>query len=87
MEAGAGYVVRIDVFADPEIPPMTAEQIASADLNATLAQVIEQTKHLSAEDLQDSVHRRFHYRLCPACHRQYLANPLGLPRTVQVGKN
>lgn len=84
---GEGYVVRIDVYADPEMPQMTGDQIASADLNATLAEVIREAEKMSAEDLQDGVHRRFEYRLCPKCHRAYLANPLGMPRQVRVGRN
>jgi hypothetical protein len=79
--------VRIDVFADPELPPMTAEQIASADMDSTLAEVIQQIKHMSADELQDRVHRRFEYRLCGGCQRRYLANPLGMPRRLSVGKN
>lgn len=84
---GTGYVVRIDVFADPEMPPMTAEAIAAADVNATLVEVMREMEGMTADDLQDGVHRRFEYRLCPACHRKYLANPLGMPRGVRVGKN
>lgn len=84
---GAGYVVRIDVFADPELPPMTADDIAAADLNKTLSALMRQIEGMSAEDLQDGVHRRFEYRLCGACQKSYLANPLGMPRTIPVGKN
>jgi hypothetical protein len=84
---GAGYVVRIDVFADPQVPPVTSEEIASADLESTLADVIKATQDLSEQDLQDGVHRRFEYRLCPTCHKRYLANPLGMPRRTAVGKN
>ena len=84
---GEGYVVRIEVFADPQLPPMSAEQIAATDFDAVLAQLLEQMKHMSAAELQDGVHRRLEYRLCPACQRRYLANPLGLPRELPVGKN
>ncbi|HSZ56240.1 MAG TPA: hypothetical protein VK797_11305 [Tepidisphaeraceae bacterium] len=84
---GAGFVVRIDVFADPEIPPMTADQIAQTNLDQTLAEVIEQAKHMSPDELQNGVHRRFEYRLCPVCHRRFLTNPLGMPRVTRQGKN
>jgi hypothetical protein len=87
VELGSGYIVRIDVFADPEIPPLTAEQIAAANLDQTLAEVIEQARKMSEQELQESVHRRFEYRLCPSCHRRYLDNPLGMPRVVTEGKN
>jgi hypothetical protein len=84
---GAGYVVRIDVFADPHLPPMTTEQIAAADLNGTLAELMLQMEKMTADELQDGVHRRLEYRLCAACHKSYLANPLGMPRKVHVSSN
>ena len=87
IEPGGGFIVRIDVFADPQIPPLTAQQIADANLDQALTEVIEQAKQMSAEELQDGVHRRFEFRLCPACHRRFLANPLGMPRVTRLGKN
>lgn len=84
---GSGYVVKIDVYADPHLPPMTTEQIEAADLNVTLADLNEQIQNMSADDLQDGVHRSFTYQLCPRCHRTYLANPLGMPREVPIHRN
>ena len=84
---GEGYVVRIDIFADPELPPVTGQQIEALDFDATFAELMEQIKQMSAEELQDGVYRRMEYRLCPPCHRRYLANPLGIPRDTQVGRN
>ena len=81
------YVVRIDVFADPSVPPVTAEQLEAMDAGATIADLMEQMKHLSADDLQDDVHRRFEYRLCRPCQRRFLANPMGKPREVRAGTN
>jgi hypothetical protein len=87
VEPGGGYIVRIEVFADPHIPPMTAEQIAQGNFEKTLADVIEQAKQMSSEELQDGVHRHFEFRLCPACQRRFLANPLGMPRVTHLGAN
>jgi hypothetical protein len=39
------------------------------------------------DELQDGVHRRFEYKLCPACQRQFLTNPLGVPRKRREGEN
>jgi hypothetical protein len=66
---------------------MTAQQIAASDLNTTLSEVLAQIQHMSTDELQDGVHRRMEFRLCAGCHRAYLANPLGIPRRVPVGKN
>jgi len=84
---GASYVVRIDVFADPEPLYLTSKQIEAVDLTATLSEVLQQIEHMSADELQDGVHRRIEYRLCPGCQRRYLANPLGMPRGVRIGSN
>src|SRR4051812_24468213 len=87
VEIGAGYIVRMDIMADPELPPMTGEEIAQGNLNAAIAAVIEEARNLSAEDLQDGIHRRFQFRLCAGCHKRFLANPLGLPRDNRIGNN
>lgn len=76
----AHYIVRIDVFADPAMPPVSAEEVEALDFDKTLAELLEQMKHLSAQELQDQVHRRFEYRICRACQIRFLANPLGKPR-------
>ena len=83
----ASYVVRIDVFADPSVPPTSVEQLAGADFDQQVSDLLEQMKGMSADDLQDDVHRRFEYRICRPCQRRFLANPLGVPREVRVGRN
>jgi hypothetical protein len=87
LDVHSSYVVRMDVFADPSIPPMTSEEIAAVDLDQAVQELIEQTQGWTEEELQDTVHRRFEFRLCPRCHRDFLANPLGRPRVVREGTN
>jgi hypothetical protein len=84
---GEHYVVRVDVFADPSMPEMTGAQLASTDFDAEMQRLIEQMKHATADELMDDVHRRFEYRVCRACQKQVLANPLGFPRRTRVGIN
>jgi hypothetical protein len=81
------YVVKIDVYADPSVPPMSTEELEEKDFDQTFAQLLEQMKGMSADDLQDDVHRRFEYRLCRDCQRRFLANPLGKPRVREVREN
>jgi len=83
----AHYIVRMDIFADPSVPEMSTEELEEMDSDETFAKLIEQMKAMTADDLQDQVHRRFEYKLCPACQRRFLANPLGLPRTSSSGEN
>ena len=87
LPAHASYVVRIDVFADPSLPPMSGDELAGFDFDAALEQVAEEAAGMTADDLQDGVHRRFEYRLCPRCQRRFLANPLGKPRDVRPATN
>lgn len=74
------YLVRIEVYADPSVPEMTAEEVEELDFEATMKQLMEEMKGFSAEELMDQVHRRFDYRICRGCQAKFIANPLGLPR-------
>ena len=87
MPQHASYVVRMDVYADPTIPPLNTEEIEETDFDDTFNTLLDEMKNITADDLQDGVHRRFEYRLCPLCHRRFLANPLGKPRDWRTGKN
>src|SRR4051812_3047547 len=80
----AHYIVRIEVFADPTMPPLDTN---NAGAEATYQELIEQMKHMSAEELQDQVHRSFFFTLCSECQPKFLANPLGRPRHRKVGEN
>ena len=81
------YIVRIDVFADPDMPAVTSEEMAEADYQQAMNELIEQMKGMSAEELQDQVHRRMEFKLCRPCQMRFLANPLGKPRTRRVASN
>jgi hypothetical protein len=59
---------------------MSTEELEAVNFDTQLDDLLEQMKHLSAEDLQDDVHRRFEFTLCRPCQRRFLVNPLGLPR-------
>ena len=87
MDKHASYVVRMDVFADPAMPPLSEDELMGTDFDATLDELLDEMKGMTAEELQDGVHRRFEFRLCPGCHRRFLANPLGKPRDVRAGQN
>ena len=87
LDVHASYVVKMDVFAEPSMPPMTSEQVASTDFDQTVDELLEQMESMTTDDLQDTVHRHFEYRLCPSCQRAFLANPLGKPRKVRAGTN
>jgi hypothetical protein len=78
--ANTHFVVRIDVFADPSIPAMTTDDLQEMNAQQTFDDLIKQMSGMSPDELQDGVHRRFEYKLCPTCQKQFLTNPLGVPR-------
>ena len=84
---GGHYVIRIDVFADPLMPPVSSEELATTDFDEELDALLKQMEGLSADDLQDQVHRRFEYQVCRPCQVRFLANPLGKPRKRREGDN
>jgi hypothetical protein len=81
------FVVRMDIFADPMMPPLSTEELEETDFDETFGKLMDEMKGMTADDLQDGVHRRFEYRLCPVCHKKFLANPMGKPRDLREGKN
>ena len=83
----AHYVVRIDVFADPTLPELSAEEVAKLNFDKELAKLAAEMKQMSEEELQDQVHRRFEYKICRPCQIKFLANPLGKPRRKSAGEN
>jgi hypothetical protein len=81
------YVVRIDVYADPALPPTTSAELNKIDFDNTFDKLLKEMKELTAEELADQVHRRFEFKICPACQKRFLSNPLGKPRNVTAAKN
>jgi len=45
------YVVRIDVFADPSLPELSAEEVAKLNFDEELKKLTEQMKGMSDEEL------------------------------------
>ena len=87
VELHESYVVRIEIFADPSMPPIDGEALAAGDYQQLMQDALEQMNGMTSDDLQDDVHRQFEYRVCRPCQRILLANPLGKPRHTSAGKN
>lgn len=80
------YIVRMDVYAEPTTPPLDTNDEQN-DPKAVLPELLKQIAKLSAEELQDQVHRRMEFRLCGRCQPGFLANPMGLPRERGPSRN
>src|SRR3954465_3401349 len=81
------YVLKMDLYADPSMPPLNTEDVDEADPSDQLNDLLEQMKGMTAEELHDQVHRRFEFKLCARCQKTFLTNPLGLPRSQATGDN
>ena len=74
--AGEFYFVKIDAFADPDLPAMTAEDLRQ-DFSAQIEQLVEQMRDCSERELADQVHRRLTLHLCASCYSHWIENPTG----------
>ena len=80
LSAGKGdfYLVRIEAFADPSPPVISAEDLAAGgDLQAKIQSVIDQMKGMSQQELADQVYRRLTIHLCGTCYRSWIEDPAG----------
>ena len=87
LPAHAYYIVNIEVFADPSMPPLNTDDLEPHDFSQGLNALMAELNQYTNDELQDLIHRRFKYHLCPGCQRKFIANPLGLPRAEEPGQN
>ena len=73
---GDFYVVRIEAFADPTPPHVTAEELAS-DRGEEMRRLLEQMRDLTEQELMDQVYRRLVIHLCGPCYRKWIEDPAG----------
>ena len=73
---GNFYVVRIEAFADPAPPKVSADDWPD-DPGEQIDLLIEQMSDMSEQELMDQVYRRLTIHLCGDCYRQWMDNPAG----------
>jgi hypothetical protein len=76
----AHYVVKIEVYADPTLPAVSADDLAEMDYARRMQELLAEMEGLSSEELEDSVHWRREFRICRPCQVALLKNPLGAER-------
>lgn len=77
---GNWYVVRVEAFADPTPPNISAEAAspaAAADTTAEIERLVEQMRHMSPTELGEQVYRSMTLQLCGPCYRAWIENPAG----------
>ncbi len=73
---GNFYVVRIEAFADPTPPDLSADEMwDDIDIGAEIERLIDQMKEMSERELMDQVYRRLTLHLCRNCYLRWIENP------------
>lgn len=75
----AHYVVKMQVYADPTLPPVTSDDLEEVDHDHHIANLLRQMQSIPADQLEQSVHWEREYRICRPCQLELLQNPLGSP--------
>ena len=75
----AHYVVKMQVYADPTLPPITSDDLEESDYDQKIADLLRQMQNTSAEDLEAAVHWEREFRICRPCQLEILRNPLSAP--------
>ncbi|MCB2156834.1 hypothetical protein KQI84_18300 [bacterium] len=67
------YRVRIEVFAEPEVPNINIFDKSREDLADEWDDLIERLEHMSeleAQEASDQVYENHEFNLCPECRRE-----------------
>ena len=78
LEPGRGefYVVRIEAFADPTPPSITAEDL-QRDIAAEIERLLASMRDLSPQEAMDQVYRKMTLYLCNGCYQRWIEHPAG----------
>ena len=79
LDSDVRYLVRIDVYAAYDPLEVTRDDL-ERDFESEMRALIASMEERDPDELQDEVHRRFEFDLCPACQKRFLADPLGKER-------
>jgi hypothetical protein len=78
LEPGQGefYVVRIEAFADPTPPSITAEDL-QRDIAAEIERLLASMRDLSEQEAMDQVYRKMTLYLCNGCYQRWIEHSVG----------
>ena len=76
------YRVRIDVVSG-DLRRDPGEDL-QADPAGEITRLIEAAASMSEAELMDGVYRRMEFRICPACQKKYIKDPI--PRNFSKGQ-
>ena len=74
---GSFYFIKIEAFADPTPPDLSASELSERDLLREIDDLIDEVNEFTEQELMDQVYRRLTILLCRPCYDAWIANPAG----------
>jgi hypothetical protein len=72
----AHYIVKMQVYADPSLPAVTADDIEEADYQRRMTELLRQMENRSAQQLEDDVYWQREFKICRECQLTLIRDPL-----------
>ena len=72
----AHSIVKIEIYADPTLPDISADELEEADYAKRMADLLKEMESLSQEQLEDAVHWQRDFKICRSCQLHLIKNPL-----------
>jgi len=82
-EEDTRYVVRIEVYAAYDPMEITSRDL-DEDHDDEIHDLLATMEDMDADALEDQVYKTFRFDLCPACHAQYIQDPLLTARRLRA---
>jgi hypothetical protein len=80
----AHYVLKMQCYADPSLPPVTSDDLEEADYDHKIADLLKQMASIPPDQLERSVHWEQEFRICRPCQQALLKDPLPTPPPTRV---
>ena len=77
------YIVRIETYAAYDPMEITGKDLED-DRSDDIRDLLDAMEDASADDLEDQVYKSFRFDLCPACHAEYIQDPLLTTRRLRA---
>jgi len=72
----AHYIVKMQVYADPSLPAVTADDLEETDYQNRMSELLKQMETMSADQLEDAVHWQREFKICRSCQLKLIRDPL-----------
>lgn len=74
---GSFYIIKIEAYADPTPPDLSAHELSEMDLLREIDDLIDDVNELTEQELMDQVYRKLTILLCRPCYESWIVSPAG----------